>query len=485
MWKMSQFTVVRSLADRNLPSHNLVFNTRSRKCFTVRAADWANIEAAIKGEDAAGPGVGAAVRQLVRDGFAVGDEVDERRLFAKEFDGIRYNRSRIFPLLTITSACNIGCTYCYEEGIAVARMSDEVVGGVLRWMERRIVDDGIREIHPGLFGGEPLLYPETLFAIMDGLGRLSEQYGIGTSFYCSSNGIKLTPQLAEQLADRGLTQLQISLDGSKDIHNERRVTKGGKPTFEHSLRGLQAAVGVIPNVTVKVNFDRHNRNHIAPVLDRIVAEGWRERVDVKLEAIALQIPGSKVRHPEELVIPPESTEMAETYALLSLECKERGIKVSEDTAHTTPCMMSSDHGVIIGSDGQIYKCISLVGRDEFAVGSVFDDEYDRVEYDKQMDTHKRLDECFEERCAYVPVCAGGCAYESVVRTGHYAKRFCTKPFLTEHHYLRYLMRYREKLETLGMTPLGANERAWEHLPRPDAGLQGLLQLRRRPASGPG
>ncbi len=183
------------------------------------------------------------------------------------------------------------------------------------------------------------------------------------------------------------------------------------------------------------------------------------KISVKLETIAHQMPGSKVEHNPDYVIPPQSEELADAYLQMTLQCEARGIQVSRDTAHTTPCMFSSNHGVIFGPDGTIYKCISLVGRAEFGVGTVFDDEYDRVEYDKQMNTHKRLDECFSEACPYVPVCAGGCAYESVVRTGNYNTRFCTRPFLQKFHYLRCLIQHEDKLKALGMRPVTAQELA--------------------------
>jgi radical SAM protein with 4Fe4S-binding SPASM domain len=148
-------------------------------------------------------------------------------------------------------------------------------------------------------------------------------------------------------------------------------------------------------------------------------------------------------------------------------------------------MFSSAHGVIIGPDGNIYKCISLVGRDEFSVGNVRDDDYDRPAYDAQLDTMKRIETCFEERCAYVPVCAGGCAYESIVRTGRYELRFCTKDYLAEYHFKRSLVRHRDELEKLGARPLTAADlRAAERPPLPPSALIPVSKLTRRTPVAP-
>jgi len=46
------------------------------------------------------------------------------------------------------------------------------------------------------------------------------------------------------------------------------------------------------------------------------------------------------------------------------------------------------------------------------------------------------------------VCAGGCAYESAIRTGRHDVRFCTKQYLAEFHYKRNLVRHRHEHEKL-------------------------------------
>ncbi|ONI81294.1 hypothetical protein ALI144C_22500 [Actinosynnema sp. ALI-1.44] len=476
MWKLSQFTVVRNLGDRDLPSHNLIFNTETSKCMTVRDADWRRIMAGMVSSDSAGD-VRAAIDRLAKDRIIVPTEEDQAARFQATFDRQRRNPGRILPLLAVTSGCNIACTYCYESGVRGKTMTPDVVDGCLRWMERRITRDGIREIYPGLFGGEPLMVPKILFAIMDGFARLTERHGARGEFYCSSNGLLLTDDLARELAARKLTQIQISLDGPAEIHDKRRVGHRGQPSFDESLSAIKIAVRHIRNVTVKVNFDRQNREFIADLFDTLHHEGLADRVNVKLEAIAYQFPDSKVAHDKGLPIPPESVELADAYVQLMLQARERDIAVSSDTAHTTPCMFSSEHGVLIGPEGEIYKCISFVGRKDYAVGTVFEEEYDTAAYDEQMNAAKRLTDCYEEECAYIPVCAGGCAYESAVRTGRHDLRFCTKQYLAEFHFKRHLVRFRTELEALGMRPLTSEELAASASPpKPTRGSTTFISL---------
>ncbi|MBV8370841.1 MAG: radical SAM protein [Candidatus Eremiobacteraeota bacterium] len=458
MLKLSQFSVVHNLAERGLATHNLVFNTRTSKSLVVTSEVWETLVASFGAPAEARAELRAPIERLVELGIAVRDDTDERAAYGAGFDAQRFHPKQVFPIFAVTTACNIGCTYCYEAGVLGKTMTPKVIDGIARWVEERMVVDGIRTIVPLLFGGEPLLYPKLLYVLMDRVNEVVARYGGFCQYTASSNGMRMTDELAAALAQRGLVQIQISLDGPKCVHDERRIGKRGEPSFDQALRGIRSAATAIRTVTVKVNFDRHNRGAIAQLFDDLVAEGLAGRIKVKLEAVAFQAPDSKTVHPRDVVIPPESEEMANAYTELILEAKARGIAVERDTAHTTPCMMSSHHGVAIGPDGSIVKCISLVGRSEFAVGNVLDTaQYDSESYASQMNVLKRLDECFEERCPYVPVCAGGCTYESVVRTGRYDLRFCTKPNLRLFHFQRQLMRHEKELVALGMRPLAARE----------------------------
>ena len=453
MWKLSQFTVAQNLADQGLETHVLVFNTHSGQCVLMPETQWSAVLDGLARD--ASPTAPVADR-LGRGGILIDADVDERSLYEDRFDRRRYNAPSIFPVIAVTSSCNIGCTYCYEEGVHGEKMSDAVVAATVAWFERRIRFDGVRAIHPSLFGGEPLMYPRLLFALMDGLREVCDRHAVELSFTSSSNGMLLKEELAQRLAERGLSQIQISLDGAESYHDERRIGKRGQPTFRKSLAGIRTAAKWIDHVSVKINFDRHNRDSVAELYDFLIEEGLARRVDIKLETVAYQL-SSKTVHDRAHVISPQSPELADAYLQLIVEAQQRGLRVNRETAHTTPCVFTSHNGVVIGPDGAIHKCISLVGRKDFTVGTVFDDEYDQVEYARQMDTVKRTEECWEEKCAYIPVCAGGCQYESIVRTGDYTSRFCTKPYLERWHYKKYFLEHEERLRAAGARPLSAED----------------------------
>lgn len=357
MLKISQFTVTEPLDDRGLPGEVLVYSTRSSQAVVLAAGAWARMRQDLKSGKASL--AQRPVQHLAKLGLLVPDALDEQDDLMAEFDAQRWQPRRIYPIIAFTTGCNIACTYCYEDGVQARTMSIEVVDATADWLIRRMEVDGIGEMYPSLFGGEPLLYPKLLFRLMDKVNAAAKRNGATVNFACSSNGLFLSPRFARDLLVRGLTQIQISLDGTKAVHDTRRGGKRAQSTFDGALEGLKVAAGVFPGTTLKVNFDRQNVDDIPAMLDQIEACGLRDSIDVKFEAIAHQFPNSKAAHDPAFVIPPDSVELADAYTQLQIAARERGFVVSHDTAHTTPCMLTSHHGVIIGPDGAIYK-LSLI-----------------------------------------------------------------------------------------------------------------------------
>src|SRR5215467_12502809 len=99
MWKISQYTVARSLEDRGLPQQLLVFNTFTSRSLTVRRDDWRQIEQALTDPANALPEVRDAVAKLAKFGIIVDEKEDEQRRWSASFNEARYAPPRIYPIL--------------------------------------------------------------------------------------------------------------------------------------------------------------------------------------------------------------------------------------------------------------------------------------------------------------------------------------------------------------------------------------------------
>jgi len=56
----------------------------------------------------------------------------------------------------------------------------------------------------------------------------------------TTNGYLLDKAKSERLNDLKIDSIQITLDGTKDIHDSRRTLSGGEPTFQRILDNIDS-----------------------------------------------------------------------------------------------------------------------------------------------------------------------------------------------------------------------------------------------------
>src|ERR1700722_787531 len=149
---------------------------------------------------------------------------------------------RGFHVLTkpIGPICNLDCKYCFyleKEKLYPDerkwRMSNEVLEQYIR---QYIEDQSVPEINFAWQGGEPTLLGVGFF---QKVVELQAKYAGGKTIFnaLQTNGVLLDDQWGEFLAAHKFL-VGLSIDGPKELHDRYRVDKGGKPTFDAVMGGL-------------------------------------------------------------------------------------------------------------------------------------------------------------------------------------------------------------------------------------------------------
>ena len=138
------------------------------------------------------------------------------------------------------SLCNLDCAYCYYldkaeiYGGREPRMSLEMLEQVVR---DYIAANDVPEVQFVWHGGEPLVmgldfYRKAL--------EFQHRYAGGKTVHNSlqTNGTLITREWARFFKENDFL-LGVSIDGPQDIHDRFRRDKGGAPTFERVLRGIE------------------------------------------------------------------------------------------------------------------------------------------------------------------------------------------------------------------------------------------------------
>ncbi|MBI3811345.1 MAG: radical SAM protein, partial [Nitrospirae bacterium] len=188
-------------------------------------------------------------------GLVVEDEVDEDRELEYWFQKLKFDNTTLDLTVLTTSACNLGCTYCFEDGINLKGfMKEDTCSRVTAWAAWKLDQIRPRILHLTLFGGEPLLNPEAARFLSRSLYDLCQARGIEQQISIITNGVLLTEKIVEDLLPLGLKRVKVTLDGDETAHDSKRRYKNGKGSFQVIMKNLLALKGKAP-ISIGGNFD--------------------------------------------------------------------------------------------------------------------------------------------------------------------------------------------------------------------------------------
>lgn len=207
----------------------------------------------------------------------------------KDFlDGEDFDKPRCLGLV-LTDSCNFRCKYCansdeynYSKGFLNNRMSSEVLEAAIKiYVEKyskAVTSDPNLTFSVMFYGGEPLLEYKLIKKAVD---LIINHYKIKDPiFTITTNGSLINDEMIVFFKKYNF-DVNISMDGYKEINDKNRVTVNNEPTFDLVLKNfnklkteLGNKVGIITTFDTQVSpmklyhFYRENEN-IAESLRRV------------------------------------------------------------------------------------------------------------------------------------------------------------------------------------------------------------------------
>jgi uncharacterized protein len=214
---------------------------------------------------------GAALREMRI--LVDSDEEDERLLAdAKKTFAVDLERTPTQLIAVPSFACNLACTYCYQEVFDSTRglVEPAVIDAFFAWIDRfHAKDDPPPYIT--LFGGEPLVdtpaHRDRVQRYLDG----ARARGLGVAVV--TNGYDLEA-FAPLLAQGPVREIQVTLDGPQAVHDARRPHGSGGATFERIVRGIDAMVSAKIPVNMRIVVDRTNLPALPELARFAESKGW-------------------------------------------------------------------------------------------------------------------------------------------------------------------------------------------------------------------
>ena len=182
----------------------------------------------------------------------------------------------------------------------------------------------------------------------------------------------------------------------------------GKGTFRRIIENIVAAADLIP-ITVRVNITRNNLAHVEELLAELAGRGLSKRIGVTTGAVM----GSGGSAAPIASFDGDLLTKSE-YAAVELELMDLAARYGfENPLLPSPrrvfCAVVAPTAVVVGPDGQLWKCWDEVGHDEAVFGSIFelDTPADGL---RRWHSYSPFEDAQCRDCIALPVCLGGCPY---------------------------------------------------------------------------
>ncbi len=279
--------------------------------------------------------------------------------------------------LHIAHACNLACKYCFAgEGEyfgPCAMMSAEVGKQALDYL---VAHSGSRRnLEVDFFGGEPLMNWDVVKELVEYGRSIEKEHDKNFRFTLTTNGTLLNEEIME-FADREMSNLVLSIDGRKEVHDRMRPYRNGKSSYDGIVPLYQRAAerrGQM-NYYVRGTYTRYNTDFAADVL-HLADLGFQQ---ISVEPVVASPEEDYALRKEDIPV------LLEQYDILADEMLKRrkegrGFNFFHFMIDLEcgPCVYKRLSGCGAGCEyvsvtpwGDIYPCHQFVGQEEFKLGSV-------------------------------------------------------------------------------------------------------------------
>ncbi len=325
--------------------------------------------------------------------------------------------------LHIAHTCNLNCSYCFASQGKYhgerAVMSFEVGKAALDFL---IENSGTRRnLEVDFFGGEPLMNFDVVKQLVAYAREVEKEKGKNFRFTLTTNGVLIDDDVID-FANREMSNVVLSLDGRKEIHDRYRVDYAGNGSWDRIVPKFQKLVDARngQNYYMRGTFTHQNPDFLKDI--QVMLDLGFSELSMEPVVCAPGDPSALTEEDKAIVL-----EQYEKLAELMLERDKQGKPFTfyHYMIDLTggPCIYKRISGCGSGTEymavtpwGDLYPCHQFVGEEKFKLGDVFNGISNHAVQNEfaSCNVYSR-EEC--RSCWARLYCSGGCAANAYHATG--------------------------------------------------------------------
>ena len=325
--------------------------------------------------------------------------------------------------LHVAHTCNLNCAYCFASQGKYhgerAVMSFEVGKQDLDFL---ITNSGTRRnLEVDFFGGEPLMNFQVVKDLVAYARSIEKEHHKNFRFTLTTNGLLIDEDVID-FANREMSNVVLSLDGRKEIHDRYRVDYAGNGSWERIVPKFQKLVAARggKNYYMRGTFTHANPDFLQDI-EQMLDLGFTE---LSMEPVVCA-PGDPSALTEEdfPVVCQQYEKLAELMLRRDKEGKPFTFYHYMLDLSGGPCIYKRISGCGSGTEymavtpwGDLYPCHQFVGDEKFKLGNIWDGVTNterRAEFAAcNVYAHPECRDCWARL-----YCSGGCAANAYHATG--------------------------------------------------------------------
>ena len=372
-----------------------------------------------------------ATREALEEGYAqIGQLKEAGKLFTPDSFALMAGKlkektSGVVKALCLHVAhtCNLNCSYCfasqgqYQGDRAI--MSFEVGKQALDFLMEN--SKGRRNLEVDFFGGEPLMNFDVVKQLVAYARSKEKEMGKNFRFTLTTNGVLIDDDVID-FANREMSNVVLSLDGRKEVHDRYRVDYAGKGSWEKIVPKFQKLVEAREgkNYYMRGTFTHANPDFLKDI-EKMLELGFTE-LSMEPVVCAPDAPSALTQEDKPVVM-----EQYEKLAELMLKRHREGKPFTfyhyMIDLKSGPCIFKRVSGCGSGTEymavtpwGNLYPCNQFVGEEAFKLGDVWQGVTNKAVQGEfaACNVYSRP-ECAD--CWAKLYCSGGCAANAYHATG--------------------------------------------------------------------
>ena len=323
----------------------------------------------------------------------------------------------------IAHTCNLNCSYCFASQGKYhgdrAMMSFEVGKQAFDFL---IANSGTRRnLEVDFFGGEPLMTFDVVKELVAYARSIEKDHGKNFRFTLTTNGVLIDDDVID-FANKEMSNVVLSLDGRKEVHDRFRVDYNGKGSWDKIVPKFQKLVDARDgkNYYMRGTFTHHNPDFLEDIKE-MLSLGFKE---LSMEPVVCAADDPSALTDEDIAV---VMKQYEDLAELMLKKHKEGDGFTfyhyMIDLKGGPCIYKRISGCGSGTEymavtpwGDLYPCHQFVGEEKYKLGDVWDGVTNTEIQNEfaECNVYTR-EEC--RKCWARLYCSGGCAANAYHATG--------------------------------------------------------------------